>query len=245
MDSPALEQRPGRIRAFLSSIERFVSRSYTIQSLLLLHCLSWSAESRTHLVTLIIGVLTILFFYGCKHFARLIYETAVLFSVFALVLKGFLWITIIFALYEVVLNILGYHSADYKKLQHNIQLLFTEFNELTCNGVLNTTTDGVVVLDPNDVINLCHTIWYILYIVTLAMGIYMAMPNLDGIRKAHFWTNVYFTVLMVVVWKIFETFLLYGIWLSTEFKRVACVYVQYTTYGEAGFYLGQFHKNHE
>jgi hypothetical protein len=235
MDSPAPVQRPGRLRSFLLIIEHTVSRSYTIQCLLLLHCLSWSAESRIHVTLLISGLVTIIYFYGCRHLARLVYEIAVIFSFFVVVLKAVLAISFIFALYEVILNILGYHSEDYKLFKHKIELLIIEFSSVTCTLVLNTTADGTVVLGSNDVINLCHTIWYILYVLMIAMGLYMGMPRLERIHKDNFWTNVYFTVLMVVVWKMLESLLFNGLWQSAEIRRASCVYVHYIRYGEAGF----------
>jgi hypothetical protein len=228
MDSPSLAQKPGRIRSILHVIEYTISRSYTIQSLLLLHFLAWSAESRVHAVLLVIGLVTIIYFYGCRHFARLVYEIAVLFSFFVLLFKGVLLIAFIFALYEVLLNILGFHSADYKIFKHKIEILLTDFSALTCATVLNTTADGAVVLGTSDVINLCHTIWYILYIITIAMGLSMGMPNIEGIQRDNFWINVYFTVLMVVLWKMFESSLWHGLWQSAEIQRASCVYVHYS-----------------
>ena len=233
--SPALEQRPGKIRTVLYFLESIVSRSYTIQCLLLLHLLSWSAESTVHIVLLLVGIVTVIYFSGFRRLNRLVYETAVMFSFFVVVLKGLFTLLFIFALYEVILNILGYHSEDYKKFKHKMELVLTELSSVTCTSILNTTSEGVVVLGPNDVINLCHAIWYILYIMMIAMGLYMGMPGTDRIRKDNFWTNLYFTVLMVVLWKMFESCLLCGYWQSTELQRASCVYVHYIRYGEAGF----------
>ncbi len=235
MDSPAPVQRPGRIRSILHITQQTVSGSYTIQCLLLLHFLSWSADSRIHATLLIIGLVATIYFYGCRRLSRLVYEIAVLFSFFVLVLKGALIIAFIFALYEVILNILGYHSADYKIFKQNIEMILTDFSSVTCTTVLNTTAEGPVVVGPNDVINLCHTIWCILYILTIAMGFYMGMPDFERLKKDNFWTNVYFTVLMVVVWKMLESLLLYGLLQSADIQRASCVYIHYIRYGEAGF----------
>ena len=236
MDSPPpVVRKRGRIRSILHLIEYTVSRSYTIQCLLLLHLLAWAAESRIHATLLVIGLVTVIYFYGCRHLARLVYETAVLFSFFVVIFKGVLLIFFVFALYEVVLNIIGYHSADYKIFKHKIEILLTNFSSLTCATVLNTAADGAVILSTSDVINLCHTIWYILYMLTIAMGLCMGMPNLKGIHRDNFWTNMYFTVLMVVLWKMFESSLLYGLWQSAEIQRASCVYVHYIRHGEAGF----------
>ena len=234
MNSPAPVQRPGRIRAVLIYVENTVSASFTIQSLLLLHCLSWSAESRIHLALLIIGLATVVFFYGCGHLAKLAYHTAVLFSYLVVVLKGLLKITFIITLFEAILNIVGYHSEDYKILKHKIELFFTEFSSISCILVLKTENDAVV-LGPNDVINLCHAIWYILYTFVIAMGLYIGMPSLKKIRREDFWTNVYFSLLLVVVWKMFERFVFYGMWRSAKLQRTTCVFVHYIRYGRAGF----------
>lgn len=236
MDSPpAILERPGKLLSLFRLIENTVSESYTIQCLLLLHCLSWSAESRIHFALLTIGILTIIYFLGCRHLARLFYQIAVLFSYFVVLLKGVLSVTVIFTLYEVILNIIGYHSEDYRIFKHNLDLLITEFSSVSCMWTLNTTKNTVVVVRPNDVINLCHVIWYILYLLAIALGLYIGMPQLDKIRKDSFWTNVYFTILTVVVWKLLESFLLNGWWQSAEIRRASCVYVHYIRYGEAGF----------
>lgn len=234
MKSPAPVQRPGRIRAVFIYAEGTLSTSFTLQSLLLLHCLCWSAESRIHLVLLTTGLGTIVFFYGCGHLGKLIYHTAVLFSYFVVVLNGALKITFIITLFEAILNIVGYHSEDYKILKHRIDLFFTDFSSISCSLVLKTENDAVV-LEPNDVINLCHAIWYILYTFVIAMGLYIGMPSLRKIRRDDFWTNVYFSLLLVVVWKMFESFVCYGLWRSAELQRAACVYVHYIRYGKAGF----------
>ena len=103
----------------------------------------------------------------------LAYQAARYFSFLLRILEGILRVIFIFAMYEIILNLAGYHSEDYQKLKHSVHIILTESTSTGCMWYSNMTTeDGSLVLETNDVVNLCGMIWNMWYAVVICVGLF-------------------------------------------------------------------------
>ena len=213
-----------------------ILNTHTVLCAVVLHFLCWSAESWISGVLTIVVLASAVYFHGFGCIVMLAYQAARYFSFLLRILEGILRVIFIFALYEIILNLAGYHSEDYQKLKHSVHIILTESTSTGCMWYSNMTTeDGSLVLETNDFVNLCGTIWNMWYAVVICVGLYIGMPEYTRVKKDHFWQNLYLAGMLLVVWKAFENFLWFGWWHSVQFHRVVCLYVYYIRNGEDGF----------
>lgn len=230
----AIPEERTALRMTLNILQRILN-SRTVQCFLVLHFLSWSADSTVSMALGLLLLTTMVYFGGCERLVSLAFHAASYFMFLIRILQGLFRVIFIFAVYELVLEIIGYHSEDYRKLKHNMQLFATEFTLTHCIWVVNMTRDDKVLLQPDDVVSLCSLMWSILYLSTIAVGLYMGMPDYHRVKKDYFWLNLYLGVMMLVVWKAFESFLWFGWWTSGEYHRATCLFAHYIRHGEDGF----------
>lgn len=225
----------------LFNILEKILRSSSVHCLLLLHFFGWSAEDKVNGILALLVLSTVVYFQDFGYIGILAYKTAGYFVFIVRILQGLFRVIFVFAIYEIILEVIGYHSEDYKKLKHNMQLVFTEFSSTSCSWTLNMTTkDGTIMLEASDVVSLCNLTWNAWYLGIIGAGLYMGMPDYTRVKKNYFWLNLYLSLMMLVVWKAFESFLWHSFWNRVKFERATCLFVHYIRNGEDGFKSASF-----
>ena len=115
------------------------------------------------------------YFHGFGCIVMLAYQAARYFSLLLRIFEEILRVIFIFALYEIILNLAGYHSEDYQKLKHSVHIILSESTSTGCMWYSNMTTeDGSLVLGTNDVVNLCGIVWNMWYAVVICVGLFLS-----------------------------------------------------------------------
>ena len=196
--------------------------------IIVLHLLCWSAESMIYRILAVFVLGTIIYFKGLYHVVVMTWNIAWVFICLVSLFRIALRVVFVFALYEVIQTMLGFHSADYKIFKNTMKLLITRFTAFRCNTTLNASVDGYITLEARDFVSLCTLTWNVWYVLLLGVGLYLVFPsNLNKIKVSHFWTNLYLSALALVLVKVVESWLWFGLNNFVAFERGTCLFLQY------------------